>query len=102
MIDITNRRLAVTRHCFSSALTTASQNTRLLRPDEYFVQATVAGSRVLLIDDQWTSGASLQSSAIALKRAGATRVVGLVIGRRLDTQPSGTFDWNVCALCQKS
>ncbi|MFS8100484.1 phosphoribosyltransferase [Lentzea alba] len=57
--------------------------------------------RVLLIDDQWTSGASLQSSAIALKRAGAARVVGLVIGRRVDAEPSGSFDWDVCPLCQQ-
>lgn len=48
-----------------------------------------------------TSSASLQSSAIAPSRAGAARVVGLVIGRRVDAEPSGTFDWDVCALCQQ-
>jgi phosphoribosylpyrophosphate synthetase len=80
-----SRRLNITRFRFVEARTTTSANTRQLRPDEYAVRSDVAGKRVLLIDDQWTSGASLQSSAIALKRAGTTRVVGLVIGRRIDT-----------------
>lgn len=101
LIDILGRRLNITRYRFTEALSTTSPNTRQLRPDEYAVHTNVAGKRVLLIDDQWTSGASLQSSVIALKRAGAARVVGLVIGRRVDTQPSGAFDWDVCALCQQ-
>lgn len=101
LIDILSRRLNITRYRFAEALSTSSANTRQLRPDEYTVQVEVTGKRVLLIDDQWTSGASLQSSAIALKRAGAARVAGLVIGRRVDAEPSGTFDWDVCALCQQ-
>ncbi|WP_086666953.1 ComF family protein [Lentzea kentuckyensis] len=101
LIDILSRRLNITRSRFAEALTTSSTNTRRLRPDEYTVQADVAGKRVLLIDDQWTSGASLQSSAIALRRAGAAQVAGLVIGRRVDTEPSGTYDWDVCTLCQQ-
>lgn len=101
LVDITNRRLASTRQKFANALSTTSENTRLLRPDEYFVQSDVAAKRVLLIDDQWTSGASLQSSAIALKRAGAARVAGLVIGRRVGSGPSGRFDWDFCPLCQQ-
>ena len=101
LADILSRRLNITRSRFAEALVTSSTNTRRLRPDEYTVQADVAGKRVLLIDDQWTSGASLQSSAIALRRAGAARVAGLVIGRRVDTEPSGTYDWDVCTLCQQ-
>jgi len=101
LIDILSRRLNITRYRFAEALRTTSSNTRQLRPDEYTVHTNVAGKRVLLVDDQWTSGASLQSSAIALKREGAARVVGLVIGRRVDTQPSGAFDWDMCAICQK-
>ena len=101
LIDILSRRLNITRYRFAEVLSTTSENTRQLRPDAYAVHTDVAGKRVLLIDDQWTSGASLQSSAITLKRAGAARVVGLVIGRRVDTQPSGGFDWDVCARCQQ-
>ncbi|WP_394614810.1 ComF family protein [Lentzea sp. JNUCC 0626] len=101
LIDILSRRLNITRQRFTETLGTSSTNTRQLRPNEYTVEADVAGKRVLLVDDQWTSGASLQSSAIALKRAGATRVVGLVIGRRLDAAPTGEFDWGACVLCQQ-
>ena len=101
LIDVLARRLTITRYRFVEALTTSSSNNRQHRPDEYTVQVAVSGQRVLLIDDQWTSGASLQSSAIALKRTGAARVVGLVIGRRLDAQPSGSFDWNACVICSQ-
>ncbi|GHJ49054.1 hypothetical protein Cs7R123_63960 [Catellatospora sp. TT07R-123] len=41
-------------------------------------------ARVLLFDDTWTTGASLQSFAYGLKQAGATSVVGLVLGRLLN------------------
>ncbi len=101
LADILGQRLNSTRSTFAEALTTTGDNTRLLRPDEYGVHADVAGGRILLVDDQWTSGASLQSSAVALKRAGAARVTGLVIGRRVGTSPAGTFDWDTCVLCRQ-
>jgi len=44
-----------------------------------------AGSRVLLLDDTWVSGASAQSAAVALKLAGARRVVIVVLGRHLNS-----------------
>ena len=44
-----------------------------------------AGSRVLLLDDTWVSGASAQSAAVALKLAGAHRVVIVVLGRHLNS-----------------
>ena len=37
----------------------------------------------MLIDDTWTTGSSAQSAAIALRAAGATSVVTVVIGRYL-------------------
>ncbi len=56
-----------------------------LVPDAYLVDPfVVEGSRVLLIDDTWTSGSSAASTASALKRAGATRVVVLTLGRQLN------------------
>ena len=42
------------------------------------------GADVLLLDDSWVSGASAQSAAAALKRAGAGRVAVIVLGRHLD------------------
>jgi hypothetical protein len=39
---------------------------------------------ILLLEDSWVSGASAQSAAAALKRAGAGRVAVIVLGRHLD------------------
>lgn len=56
-----------------------------LAPDAYVVTPfVVEGSRVLLLDDTWTSGSSAASAAAALKRAGAARVVVLTLGRQLN------------------
>jgi hypothetical protein len=70
------------------------------------------GAPVLLIDDTWTTGASAQSAASALKDAGSGPVAAIVIGRHLNrewhenerrlrgiTRP---FDWSACALCAGS
>lgn len=48
-----------------------------------FDAAPVPGARVLLVDDTWTTGASAQSAAMALRRAGARSVVTVVIGRHV-------------------
>jgi hypothetical protein len=50
--------------------------------------ARVAGAHVLLVDDTWTSGANMQSAAVALKDAGATRVTALAVVRWL------RWDWD--------
>jgi phosphoribosylpyrophosphate synthetase len=47
----------------------------------YRVTAEVAGLRVLLIDDIYTSGAHLQSAAAAMADAGARAVHAVVLGR---------------------
>jgi predicted amidophosphoribosyltransferase len=67
------------------------------------------GQPVLLVDDTWTTGASAQSAAAALKSAGAGPVAAVVIGRHLnrewhenDRRLRGIqrpFDWTVCAVC---
>lgn len=41
----------------------------------------VSGKRVLLIDDVFTTGATLRSAVKALKEAGATRVTALTLAR---------------------
>jgi hypothetical protein len=67
------------------------------------------GEPVLLIDDTWTTGASAQGAAAALRKAGSGPVAAIVIGRHLNrewhendgrlrgiTRP---FDWERCVLC---
>lgn len=53
-----------------------------------FRAAPVPGARVLLLDDTWTTGASAQSTAMALRRAGARSVATVVIGRRVSHAPA--------------
>jgi predicted amidophosphoribosyltransferase len=103
---------------------TCERHERLLVRSEHAVSARafdrhrfeavreLAGEPVLLIDDTWTTGASAQSAAAALKLAGAGPVAGVAIGRHLNrewhendrrlrgvTQP---FDWDRCVLCAGS
>jgi predicted amidophosphoribosyltransferase len=44
--------------------------------------AAVAGRRVLAVDDVFTDGSTLREVAIALRRAGAIAVSGLVLARQ--------------------
>lgn len=64
---------------------------------------------ILLIDDTWTTGASAQSAAAALKAAGAGPIAAVVIGRHLNREwhqndrrlrgIAQPFKWADCALC---
>jgi predicted amidophosphoribosyltransferase len=100
---------------------TAARHRRLLLPGDAHVRPHVfdlrrfqaierlSGERILLVDDLWTTGASAQSAAASLHRAGAAAVAAVVIGRYLspgyrDNLPrlrtiAGGFDWSRCALC---
>jgi hypothetical protein len=55
-------------------------------PDEtrFYAERGQLNADILLLDDSWVSGASAQSAAAALKRAGARRVAVIVLGRHLD------------------
>jgi predicted amidophosphoribosyltransferase len=101
---------------------TADRWRRVLRPAEppilgrpfaerrYLADSGVAKKTVLLIDDTWTTGSSMQSAAAALREAGAQTVAAVVIGRhlRLDFAWEGgstlteykklprAFDWGTC------
>lgn len=57
--------------------------------DAYQAAPGVAGKRVLLVDDVYTSGAHLQSAAAALHDAGAGSVAAVVIGRYDRTRRRG-------------
>jgi hypothetical protein len=84
-------------------------NPRQFQPDKYAATRPLAGEAVLLIDDTWTTGASAQSAASALKAAGAATVAIVVIGRHLNrewhhndrrlSRLARPFDWQTCALC---
>lgn len=57
---------------------------RDMRVGRFRATGRLTGARVLLLDDTWTSGASAQSAAAALKLAGAGSVVTVVLGRHLN------------------
>jgi hypothetical protein len=57
-----------------------------LRPatDAFVVTGLTAGSRVLLLDDTWVTGARARSAAAAIAGAGGHVVATVVIGRSVD------------------
>ncbi len=59
---------------------------RELDPDR-FEAGPVPEARILLLDDTWTTGASAQSAALALRRAGARSIVTVVLGRHVNANP---------------
>ena len=52
--------------------------------NRFSAERTPARASVLLLEDTWVSGASAQSAAAALKRAGARHVAVVVLGRHID------------------
>ena len=64
-----------------------------LSANSYQAEPIAPGSHVLLVDDSWVTGASTQSAAVALRRAGAAQVSAFVMGRvlRADWPPTCDF-----------
>lgn len=58
---------------------------RFAVPDKW--RSRVQGKRILLVDDTWATGTSIQSAAAVLKAAGAVSVTGLCVARWL------SWDW---------
>jgi predicted amidophosphoribosyltransferase len=77
--------------------------------ERYRSRRALDGQAVLLVDDTWTSGASAQSAAAALREAGAGPVAAVVIGRHLNRdwhendrrlrELERPYNWDRCALC---
>jgi hypothetical protein len=82
---------------------------RAFDPEKFQTRRELNGETMLLIDDTWTTGASAQSAAASLKRAGAGPIAAVVIGRHLrrewhenDRRLRGItrpFDWSRCVFC---
>jgi hypothetical protein len=100
--------LPVAGHVLSAA--PGSVGHRSPSADMAAVVAPVAGRRVLLVDDTYTTGARLQSAARALAGAGASSVRAVVVGRfvRPGWPPTqGLLEWaarhpwheGACARC---
>lgn len=89
--------------------TSVQVEARSFHPERFVALTRIDGARVLLIDDMWTSGASAQSAAASLRRAGAVAVAAVVIGRHLNRDWSqnalrlktvaAPLDFTACALC---
>jgi hypothetical protein len=61
----------------------AAAQSREIDPENLRVDGDVVGEHILVMDDNWTSGASAQSVAIAVRAAGAHRVSVLPLMRSL-------------------
>ena len=96
----------------SAARPGPGSNQVYIAPDAYSVRVDVDGRTIVLLDDLWTSGASMASTAAALRAAGAARVIGIVLGRQLkrgstygnsahvfDEAEGRTWAFTSCALC---
>jgi predicted amidophosphoribosyltransferase len=97
------------RHSRLLRRTDADVLPRTFSEDKFETTQRLEGQAVLLVDDTWTTGASAQSAAAALKAAGAGPTAAVVIGRHLNREwhendrrlrgIAQPFDWEKCALC---
>jgi predicted amidophosphoribosyltransferase len=95
---------------FERLLTPTDQGSteRRFDRDRYVSDPSVEGQRVLLIDDTWTRGGSVQSAASALRMAGAASVGVVAIGRHIDPTfkdhreryeaLAAPFSWDECVM----
>lgn len=95
-----------------TANTEISPESRMFHADRFSVDEAVKeldGAAVLLLDDTWTTGSRIQSASYAIRAAGASTVVAVVLGRHVnpDWEPWGPilksvkkapFDLDRCAV----
>jgi len=74
------------------------QRERDLDPRRFSAMPVNPDSRVLLIDDTWTTGASAQSAAMALRDAGAGSVATVVIGRHVSGDSAVLEEFDASAM----
>lgn len=110
--DIVGEMVAPTRDRHDRLLrrTEADVAARQFDADRFEAVRALDGQSVLLIDDTWTTGASMQSAAAALRKAGAQWVAGVAVGRHVNREwhenarqldaLSRPFDWSTCAVCR--
>jgi predicted amidophosphoribosyltransferase len=108
--SIVGELAGVTRDRFQRLLTRSELEAekRDVVPEKFLLSTGLDGASVLLIDDTWVSGGSVQSAAGALKDGGAGAVGVVVLGRLIDQayEDQGErlaalpkqFDWDTCAL----
>jgi hypothetical protein len=75
---------------------------RTIRADKFALAPDVklAGRHVMVLDDSWTTGSNAQSAALTLRRAGASAVSVMVIGRWLNPSFGPTADFIKTRLTQ--
>lgn len=81
---------------------TTPGSSRVIEPERFQVveKSAVAGRHVLLVEDTWVTGASAQSAAVALHRAGARQVTVLCVARMLrETWSAGKYLTSQYASC---
>lgn len=106
--DIVGRLIRPTADRYERMLwrSDADVEDRVVDVQRYVPSRTFSGENVLLMDDTWTTGASAQSAALALKAAGVGAVGVIVIGRHIreDYEDNANrlaelprFSWDRCA-----
>jgi predicted amidophosphoribosyltransferase len=108
--SIVGELVAPTRDRYARLLrrTTSRVPPRAFSLQKFASTRMLSGEAVLLVDDTWTTGASAQSAAAALRSAGSGPVAAVVIGRHLN-RPWGEnhrrlgtyapFNWSRCVIC---
>ena len=95
-----------------STNTRISPESRMFHADRFSVDeptGELSGAAVLVLDDTWTTGSRVESASYALRVAGASTVVAVVLGRHLNpdwepwqpilkTVKKTPFDLDQCAV----
>ncbi len=64
-------------------------DSRKFHPDRFSAGEDLGGAQILLLDDTWTTGSRVQSASYALRKAGASKVAAIVLGRHVNPEYDG-------------